>query len=359
MPFLFPLEIDQRLLFLRGQGAFLPERQHALHLPKPGLNGGAEPNVVGNHPIGNGGIQLAVVVHLHELVVLDAVDPGLHRVGNGFGRNRMHGARLAVTMGLVGNGAQFRNREGGPPVVGDVGAAPRTHDLDEVGPLLHQAAHGLPALGLPVRLLVPEVEMATRDRDGAPAHMQGGKPLEQIGTGAVLQIEGNPIARPQIPHGGDTGLQQVLIGVAHAAQQHQAVAVHVVDVVIGPRTAHALSRPIHEMGVGIDEAGQDAPIGKIEDAGVLGDGRRFAAVHPGDPVPFDPEAGAVVVDGSLGTEQARRANDGHFSSHNEFLPLRTGCLLRLARLPVSRPAGTRECPDPSRWNDRWPPCIRG
>ena len=266
LPFLLPVKVRQVHLFARAQGALFTQLSQCFQPAISGLNRGAEPGTVLDHTLSDPRVEAPRVVHFDKLVVLNAVEISLERIGYRLRVNGVDGTRSAMPVRFVGDRAQLLQSVRVAAVVGDVGTATRSHHLDEIGAFLDQTAHGASARLRAVGFFVAEVEMPAGDGDAASAGVQCRKSAEELGADPLLEIQSDPVARAGIAHGGDASFEQMKVAIAHAAQQHERIAVNLVDLVVRLCAGHAAGGAIHQVHVGVHHAGHDTAVGEVQHA---------------------------------------------------------------------------------------------
>ena len=141
--------------------------------------------------------------------------------------------------------------------------------------LPHRGANAFHAVGL----LVAPVEVSAGDGDGPTAEEQtGGGDVAPLG--ALPEVECHLVAGAVLTEGCDAGFE-VDHGVLGGPQQHDFVGVTLDNVLVaGAWNAE------HEVGVGVDEAGEQVAVGEAVavDVGPFRQGNLSLAVHDGDSV---------------------------------------------------------------------------
>ena len=289
--------VHSKPLFFDG-GEALPFLliQQGFHAAVAGLDGGADVGSLLGDSLRNAGVELVGTVGLDESCVFNHVDAGVQGVDDAAGGEAVGGGGLTHVVGLVDDGAQLLDGVRGTTQVSDGGAAAGGHDLDVVRAVLDELADGGSNVIDAVGLLVAPVEVAARDGDGAAAEEQPrGGDVAALGT--LAEIEGDLVAGAVFAEGGDSGLE-VDHGVHGGAEKHDFVGVVVDNVLIaGPGDAE------HEVGVGVDEAGEQVAFGEAVVVDVWAFGKRnlvlpvdnayAAALGDDDWVIDDRAAGAV------------------------------------------------------------------
>ena len=202
---------------------------------------------------------------------------------------------------LVDHGAQL--------FVGELERVVAGHDLDQVGAAAHLLAHGAAHLVGAAGLAAAPVGVAAGLDDGLAADEQARAGEDALGHGLLGKEVG--LVHAQVAHGGDAGAQ---------ADEH--VAGGLVGADLG-RVVHRLPRQVvdavpGEMGVAVDQPGQDGAAGRLAavaalaEVGGAADGRDLAALDF-DKAVFDDlvaDAGQDAADAGSPARPAGRTSGG-------------------------------------------------
>jgi len=282
-----------------------PVRQDARH-PGPGFGEGSQ-SLRRNHADGEADDRAAVrdqldqvgrgvhAVRGPERDVLQHVGPGRHRVGDRAGRVGVRGDLEAVPVCLVDRGPEHLGRELGEILAGARGqVAAAGHDLDDVDAALGVLAYRGPdallrRLGRPAQV----VAVPAGDGDRRPGRHDGGQPW------LAAQAEGQVVAVAQVPDGGDAAAQRRPRGSDHRFRR-------LVIAALG-QTADWVGAGVEgQVGVAVDQAGQQRGAAQVGDVRVVGSGYPGADRDDGAAVDQDQRIGdqgvAGPVERSGGTE---------------------------------------------------------
>jgi len=282
-----------------------PVRQDARH-PGPGFGEGSQ-SLRRNHADGEADDRAAVRDQLDQLGggvhavrgperdVLQHVGPGRHRVGDRAGRVGMRGDLEAVPVRLVDRGPEHLGRELGEILAGARGEVPAAgHDLDDVDAALGVLAHRGPdradgGFGDAAQV----VAVAAGGGDRRPGRHDGGQPW------LAAQAEGQVVAVAQVPDGGDAAAQRRPRGSDHRFRR-------LVIAALG-QTADWVGAGVEgQVGVAVDQAGQQRGAAQVGDVRVVGSGYPGAHRDDGAAVDQDQRIGdqgvAGPVERSGGTE---------------------------------------------------------